>query len=627
MRRGHGSGPYSGAAARLARALRRCLLIAALCALASAPAARADEADAVRMRSLADRVAATWVPAQRADGWFLDPVTRFYLGGYGLDMIGHALLRTGTRTGDAAAVAAGRRAVVAAADAPDAPGAFAILARAVTLTQPEADAALDEPSRSALLRSLGRFVKPRVGARAQACSDRPSCYSNLKLVDATATLRLLETGAPVLRRDSRLARPAKSRQEAERLLGRWLPGVMDFGARLLLAHGTVRGAAVMSDPRQYPLAYHSLSAAMYAHALADLGARATRGERHALRAALDGLTGIVAPDGELSWMGRGDGQVWVPAAALYAATTGARMFRADAARAARYRAVAAAMLAVLEGRAPAPGQVGFRLVPDAERRTGYAGIDHYANAVTYNGLALFFLDLAADAARAAPAARGALPSQRSRLAFADPRASGVAAVRHDGVWFAVHDAQTHPTDLRYDFGLLRLKVLGGDGRWTDLLERRPLTEGAGVVEDSAGPVLLTRGGPALPEGRLSVDRSGTVRIRGGWRRAGRLVRRATFTFAPRAAGVSLHVTGVHAGDRLRMLAFTAGAATTGRRQLSAGALKLRVSEDLSRVRTLPGGFASATAEQLAGYELIARVRRARTFTVSWTRRSAEQPAS
>jgi hypothetical protein len=569
------------------------------------------------MRTLADRVAATWIPAQRDDGWFLDPVTRFHLGGYGLDMIGHSLLRTGTRLDDPQAVAAGRRAVVSAAQAPDEPGAFAILGRAVTLTEHESDAALDGPSRTALLRSLGRFVRPRVGERAQACSDKPSCYSNLKLVDAAATLRLLETGAPVLRSDARIARPARSRAEAERMLAERVPGIMDFGARLLLPGTTVRGAAVMTDPRQYPLAYHSLSAAMYAHALGDLRGRPTKRERRALRSALDALTGIVAPDGELSWMGRGDGQVWVPAAALYAATVGSRMFAADAPRAARYRAVAAAMLAILEGRAPAAGQVGFLLVPGAETRTTYAGIDHYANAVTYNGLALFFLNLAADAARGAPAAGGALPSQRGGMAFVDPGASGVAAVRHGDLWFAVHDGMTHPTDLRYDFGLLRLKVRE-DGRWTDVLERRPLTEGAGVPKDSGGPVLLTGAGPALPEGRISVDRRGVVRVRGGWRVGRRLVRRGTFTFTPKSRGVALRVTGLRARDRVRLLAFAGPTATVGTRQLSAGALRLRTSRDIEVRRG--NGFASATAERLTRYELIARMGGARTFTVSWQHR-------
>ena len=356
-----------------------------------------------------------------------------------------------------------------------------------------------------------------MGARAQACHDRPSCYSNLKLVDATATLRLLQTGAPVLRGDARIAHPAASRGAAERLLARWIPSVMDFHARLTLGDRLVPGASVMSDPRQYPLAYHALSAAMYAHAVGDLGGWPPARERRTLRAALDALSGIVAPDGELAYLGRGDGQVWAPAAALYAATVGAHLFAADPERSRRYRAVAAAMIAVLEARAPSGAQVGFTLVPGAEGRTSYAGIDHYANAVTYNGLALFFLNLAADAARRAPAAGGPLPAQRGRMTFADPRASGIAVVRRGDVWFAVHDAQTHPTDLRYDFGLLRLKVRVR-GRWADVLERRPLTEGPLAGRDSAGPALLTPSGPALPEGRVAVRATASCAFAaaGGW---------------------------------------------------------------------------------------------------------------
>jgi hypothetical protein len=157
-----------------------------------------------------------------------------------------------------------------------------------------------------------------------------------------------------------------------------------------------------------------------------------------------------------------------------------------------------------------------------------------------------------------------------------------------------------------------------DGGWQDLLERRPLIAGAGARQDSAGPVLSTAAGAALPAGRVSVDRRGVVRVRGGWYRDGRLVRRGTFTYRPTASGVALRVSGARRGDRLRLLVFAARGASAGARRLTAGPLTLRSSEDLSISRR--GGFASATAERLTRYELRTRTGRSGAPWFSWQSR-------
>src|SRR5947209_6010421 len=74
---------------------------------ASSPARAADRVDAA---VLADDVAGSWFGLQRADGAFSDPFgISSRAGGYGVPMIGYAMLRAGVRSGDRAEVAAGLR--------------------------------------------------------------------------------------------------------------------------------------------------------------------------------------------------------------------------------------------------------------------------------------------------------------------------------------------------------------------------------------------------------------------------------------------------------------------------------------------------------------------------------------
>jgi hypothetical protein len=85
------------------------------------------------------------------------------------------------------------------------------------------------------------------------------------------------------------------------------------------------------------------------------------------------------------------------------------------------------------------------------------------------------------------------------------------------VWAAIRPTTSgkYPYDVRYDFGVVAMKVLR-DGRWTDAMRVRPFTAGAA---DSAGPVLLTGGVKAYPfASEVGLERDGTVVMRGGWRR-------------------------------------------------------------------------------------------------------------
>ena len=126
----------------------------------------------------------------------------------------------------------------------------------------------------------------------------------------------------------------------------------------------------------------------------------------------------MAPDGDVAYLGRGQGQVWVPALTAAALAGAARdAFATRPGLAARY--LAGAQRAVQRLGQLHAGATGLQLVPNAATRTTHDGIDGYASDVAYNGLALFGLSRTADALAAIPAAPvGVIPADR-RLTVVD----------------------------------------------------------------------------------------------------------------------------------------------------------------------------------------------------------------
>jgi hypothetical protein len=156
--------------------------------------------------------------------------------------------------------------------------------------------------------------------------------------------------------------------------------------------------------------------------------------------------------------------------------------------------------------------------------------------MTFNGLALFLLNLAADGAEGGDTA--ALPAD-SDGAFVDRTQNGFAAVRHGDVWFAVHRRHP-PRDVRNDFGLVAEKWRAPSGGWVDVLPPRPMRFD---VAESAGPVVERDGRRLVPlEGALAVGSEGEVTVRaalGG--------EPATYRFTPLARGVRISLP-ARAGD-------------------------------------------------------------------------------
>jgi hypothetical protein len=337
---------------------------------------------------------------------------------------------------------------------------------------------------------------------------------------------------------------------------------------------------------------------MLAQAIALLGRDATRAARRTSRETMDALAALIAPDGDPSYLGRGQSQVWVPAIAAGALAAGARAAAATRhpARAGRYLAAARRTLRRLRIR-HGTADHGLDLVPGASRRTTADGIDGYAHAVAYNGLAMLGLSVADDALAGMPDVRiGRVPAEQ-RIAVADPAATALGVVGNGRVWLAVRRTPKNRTDLRHDFGALALKLRTGR-EWHDLLAPRPLTL---AVTDGAGPALIRGGRPITPTGVGIGVHGSTVTVTGGYRARRRWVRRVVFRWRLTRTGARLTVSGAHRGDRFRMLAFTpAGTGSRTRHGLVADGARWHFDRRIRGGRV--PGFHSGPVEQLDALE-------------------------
>ena len=572
-----------------------CSLICALALIAAAPgSARAEAPTAATLseeiRTLVDRTASQWAGMMTPAGDFQNPFPADLARGHGSfvpPMLAFALHRAGQRTGNPALVAAAERAWPRAVD-PVRASAFDMVGAAYAYRR----LALSDGRRAQLAAYMSRYGIPQNG---YSCLVVPSCYGNLRLVDALAVLSITAAGVSSPDPAARLGDPARARAFALWMINERVGQIVDHRVRMRVGGARLRGS-YLSDPGMNPLAYHALSTFMLSEAVTQLGVEASRAARRARRETLDTLAALVAPDGDMTYLGRGQGQAWVPGIVAGALANGARDTAArDPARAARYLAAARRAVKRLARLHASPR--GLQLVPGAAARTTADGIDGYAHTVAYNGLAMFGLTAALDALAAIPAAPiGALPAER-RLALRDPAASGLGVISNGRVWLAVHRKTTIVRDLRFDAGLLALKRRTAAG-WTDLLAPRPL---AVLAPNTGGPALAHRGRLLTPSGYAIRTRGATVTVDGGYRANDRWVRRMRFRWRLTRTGARLSVSGARRGDRFRMLAFTpAGSGGRGPHALLAAralwTFDRRIRGDRLR------GYHSGPVERLDGLE-------------------------
>jgi hypothetical protein len=501
-------------------------------------------------------------------------------------MLAYAVHRAGQHFGASWLVDAAERAWPQAVDARRA-SSFDMIGAAYAFR----DLALSDARRDQLSLYMSVYGIPPTG---HSCLVDRRCYGNLKLADALAVLAITGAGVRSPDPNARLHDRLAARRRARKLVNKRVGRIVDHRLRARSAGRRIRGS-YLSDPRMNPIAYHALSAFMLAEAVRQLGAKASHSAKRASRETLKALAVLVAPDGDISYLGRGQAQTWVPAVVAGALASGAR----DAA--ARRPGLAGIYLAAarraVERLATQHGSdQGLQLVPGAIVRTTTNGIDSYAHTVAYNGLALFALTIAQDALSSMPPVEiGPLPAEH-RLVVRDSRTSGLAIVADGREWLAVH-RKVAVDDVRFDFGALALKRWNGQG-WVDLLAPRPY---APLQGNSSGPALIRHGRFLEPGGDAIQARRRTVTVDGGYERKGRSVRKVRFRWRLTATGARLVVSRAHRGDRFRFLAYTpAGTGAIEPQALVTAGARWDFSRPI-RAGRLPG-YHSAPVENLDALE-------------------------
>jgi hypothetical protein len=599
-----GSVPFDAGAGTPSRTLARVIrpaaavlalvpLLALALVLARAPSAGAATRD--ELTGYADRVAAVWADRQSPDGLFLDPESGRPSGGYGNVMIGYALLRAGERRGDERLIRAGVRGVSSSIDEPPSVrGVFDLVAVAAAYNfarERLADDPAFEAARSRWEEFLRTTGPPNIENKAQECIVSAACFHNHEAVGATADLELLATGVESARD------PAELRAAALIEVGEREPQFSRGSARIVGA-APVGGLGLLSDTGSWPLAYHALSAAFMGRSIELLGDEAPAAAREALRRSSTALAGFMAPDGTVAYIGRRQEDLWSLAAAIATAELAAAHGDGSEADAARDHAVADRALERIRERYPLTPK-GLPIVPrkgpDAFAEDGVDG-----NPMTFNGLALYLLNVAADAAPAeAPAERAELPADGDG-AFVDAEQNGFATARRGDVWFAVH-GRAVPPDLRNDFGLVAAKWRSPSGDWVDVVPPRPFEYSR---NETAGPVVKRAGRRLVPGGRVSLRRGGVVAVDGP----------VPVRFAPTERGVRITLR-AQAGDVVTYTAY-----------LPEGDAADYAVEPRGRVR-VKSGFASCCAARVVARRHSVRVRSARVVAFEVVAPEGGRPAA
>jgi hypothetical protein len=590
----------------LLRALACALLILAYGGWAPAAHAQAGSTSSTlheEITGLINRTANQWAGMLTPSGVFQNPFPADVARGHHSfvpPMLAYAIHRAGRRTGSSTLIGAAEKAWPQAVSASRA-SAFDMVGAAYAFR----DLSLSDARRDQLSLYMSVYGIPPTG---YSCLVKPGCYGNLKLVDALAVLSITGVGIRSPDPAARLHNRRAARRRAARLINRRIGRIVDHRLRARSAGRRVRGS-YLSDPKMNPIAYHALSAFMLAEAVRELGGKASRSARRASRETLKALAVLVAPDGDISYLGRGQAQNWVPAVVAGALASGARDAAVRKPRLARIY-LAAARRAVQRLATQHGSDQGLQLVPGAIFRTTANGIDGYAHTVAYNGLALFALTVAQDALAAMPAVRiGRLPAEH-RLAVRDSRTSGLGIVADGRGWLAVH-RKAIVNDARFDFGALALKRWNGQG-WVDLLAPRPY---APLRGNSGGPSLIRHGRFLKGGGDAITVRRRTVTVDGGYKRKDRWVRRVRFRWRLTATGARLVVSGARRGDRFRMLAYTpAGTGVIVPDGLVTANARWVFSRPISGGR-LPG-YHSAPVENLDALEARVTAPKSGRFTVT-----------
>jgi hypothetical protein len=563
------------------------VIVAAAIVLATRGGGSDDEgraADRKPVDALIDAMRERYPAIQRESGHF-----RSAIGGgtrYGNAYMGYALLMSGVRTGDDEAIEAGLRGLtnpLQPGRTPNRPSVFEILALAAGYNIAK-DHAEDEPLFKRYRPAWEDFLKRAPLIRIPAVTH----YGNHWLVEAVEIRELLATG---LRSGARTAVLGGQRDEADRLSRELVNERIPAMARAEAVRAPGGHAFVLSDPPDNPLAYQGLSLGFYARAVELLGDDADDDAKRTLTEIARASLLLAGPDGDVAYFGRNQEQAWGLAGTVYGAYAAAGLDESPPEEDAQLRELAGRALDRLLHEHGVT-HWGLEITPSVARSRWLParGLDSGAGGPSFGGLVLALLEWSHGEAKA-PAEGATIPadhSLRTKLSHAESR---FAVIRRGPVWAVIRPTISgkYPYDVRYDFGVVALKLLR-DGRWTDVVRHRPFTADQA---DSAGPILHTGGATGFPfASELGVAPDGTVTMRGGWRQEPTRIKRVVatlpdggkvralgsipgapirtgvvFRFDPTACGVRLTFP-VRAGDSIEYSAFlTPRGLSTGPRTL------------------------------------------------------------
>jgi len=553
QRRAAARGPRERRASASRAALRWVLAggVAVAVALAGAPSGAAVAAPAPRPHWSAGELAAyargverAWARLTSPDGRVRDQLEPDYGDfNYGTLMLAQAQLRGAARRGrrgDSEPVAAAVAQILGTTARPAVSDPFHLLA-ATTLLRDGRQRRLPRAAWARIARPLRRWIGTIMPFRGHSFASRTG-YDNWRLVFAAAGAELPDAvvrGAP----GSVVGDLRRLRRQVRWIVSRLMP--RHAGPRLRTRGTAVRldrRARSLSDPPWQPHAYHLFSTLLLERAYRArpraFGRAARRVRAEAGRYAL----ALMAPDGQLTHVGRSAEQSWVLAAA---ADLGALRASAGGRGARRWRAFAerAVDRLVREHRLLPDGTIP--VVPGLLSAWDPEIMDGYASMTQYDGLTLFLLEDAIDHWPRRVRRLGPLPTDAVGALAADvrPRGSGLVWGRASGTWWALSGRRSQ-NDGRYQQGLIAVKAHDGR-RWRELLATRPQRDPVG-----SGWLLQTPRGQA----RLVLDRVAgdgrRARLRGWWRIDGRPYRRARWELRAGGGAVAVATEPLRAGESL-----------------------------------------------------------------------------
>jgi hypothetical protein len=459
---------------------------------------------------LVNEDALAWQQHEQPNGLFADPFDGV-VSGYGVSMLGEEMASVGITTGDESLVDGGLLAESSVSAFPE-NGSFELLSVSDNILDGNLVFESD-PRWTALEPQLAANLSIRQnpvtgGTASDACFSSNACYDNLKLVQALGELAALDTGVQGQAQvGALLDNREQLRSQAFQLLTQRVPHEATDNAHVL---GQSIKEGILSDPTRDPLAYDVLSAFMLGK-LEEYTPVMPSADKKVFLEIANGIVDWMSPSGNVSYIGRGQAQIWNTCAAIDVMARAALL--SSGAQRARFLEAAA----VIDNRLNQLYPLGTWGIPLTPRMTDIiagvttsAGIDGYANTVGYNGLGLWALSDAVSALNVLPDQDISARVPHKPKVFIDPSATGFATVRKGDLWLAVHHAATSP-DSRYDVGVVAAERKL-DGQWVSILPARPLT---GSLL-SQGPSRVVGAGSVALGGKVTASAKGSIQIKGGW---------------------------------------------------------------------------------------------------------------